>query len=239
MVFQNYQLKPNLSILELGCGNGGIWKENASQIPIGTKLTLSDFSKGMLEAAKSNTAELDFAPKYAVIDAQSIPFSDSLFDIVIANHMLYHVPDINMALKEIARVLKPGGIFYATTIGKDNFKELISLLHDFDAEIDFAQDAITKAFGLESGKDLLSPYFNAVASERYEDSLHVTESKPLIEYVLSSQGIGNINEIIVGQKIEQFKRYIEDMLMKDGYIDIQKDAGMFISRFPQKTEVFT
>ena len=188
----------------------------------------------MLDAAKGNTCGLGFIEKYLVIDAQGIPFADNTFDIVIANHMLYHVPNVSMALSEISRVLKPEGIFYATTIGNNNFAELIEILHDFDAEIDFAQDSITKAFGLETGKELLDMCFNSVESKRYDDSLHITEAKPLVDYVLSLQGIGNISTIILGEKTGQFGRYIEKIFERGECLDIKKDAGIFISGFPKK-----
>jgi len=229
-VFQNYALKPNQTVLELGCGNAATWRENAQLVPNGIKLTLSDFSSGMLDAARQNTAELGFVDAYAVIDAQSIPFSDDAFDIVIANHMLYHVPNVRMALMEVARVLKPHGVFYATSIGKDNMRELVSLLHDFDPGMDFAQDAILNAFGLESGKALLAQVFDSVEVRRYEDSLHVTQPKPLVDYILSSQGMGNVNEIIVGDRVQAFHEYVKALIANDGAIDIQKDAGIIISR---------
>jgi len=231
-VFQNYALKPNQTMLELGCGNAAVWKENADGVPSGVQLTLSDFSSGMLDAARQNTAGLGFVDAYAVIDAQSIPFPDDALDIVIANHVLYHVPNVGMALMEIARVLKPDGVFYATTIGKDNMREFAGLLHDFNPGIDFAQDAILNAFGLESGQTLLAQAFDSVEVKRYEDSLHVTRPKPLVDYILSSQGMGNVSEIIVGGRVRAFHKHVEALIAKDGFIDIQKDAGMFISNKP-------
>ena len=233
-VFQNYRLHPGQCVLELGCGNAGIWSSNNDKIPASTVLTLTDFSEGMLDAAKINTTGINATLKYAVVDAQSIPYCDNTFDIVIANHMLYHVQDIHIALKEISRVLKPDGTFYATTIGRDNMKEIAKILHGFDSAIDFAFDLITEAFGLETGGALLSHHFSSIEILRYEDSLHITEPGPLIDYILSSEGIGNVNEIIVGENIERFKSYIHDIFSRCGYIDIRKDAGMFISSRPKK-----
>lgn len=229
-IFQNYQIKSGQYILELGCGNAGMWSSNSDIILPDIRLVLSDFSEGMIEASKINTKDAKYVIDYAVIDAQSIPYDDDMFDIVIANHMLYHVPDIDKALTEIARVLKPDGTFYATTLGNSNFKELIDILYDYDPQIDFAMELITEAFGLETGEALLSRYFKSVEMLRYEDSLHITEPQPLIDYLLSSQGIGNINDIIVDDKIADFAKYIEGLFAEKGYIDIQKDAGMFICK---------
>ena len=227
-VFQNYELKPGQSILELGCGDANIWKINKDKIPNGIKITLSDFSPGMLNTAKENTNNIN-GIEYQIIDAQDIPFADNMFDIVIANHMLYHVPDINKALCEISRVNKKDGVFYSTTMGSENLKELINLLHDFDCRIDFAQSAITDAFGLESGCTILEKHFHSVELKKYVDSLHITEPTPLIDYVLSSQGIGNVNDIITDERVAEFSKYITALFEDKGYIDIYKDAGMFIS----------
>lgn len=226
-VFQQYCIQPNMTVLELGCGGGMIWKQHASEIPSGVQLILSDFSEGMLASAKENTSSLD-SVRYEQIDAQNIPYDDHTVDRIIANHMLYHVPDVQRAIHEIARVLKPSGIFYATTIGEKNFKELIDLLHAYDPKIDFAQGSIVEAFGLETGLEKLSPFFESVQVQRYIDHLHITEPQPLIDYVLSSAGIGNVNNIICGERVAAFSEYIEHIFEQQGYIDIHKEAGIFI-----------
>ena len=62
------------------------------------------------------------------IDAQSIPYRTDSFDAVIANHMLYHIPDLGKTLSEIRRVLKPEGHLYATTVGLNHMAELRACL---------------------------------------------------------------------------------------------------------------
>ena len=93
-IVSHYHLAPGDAVLE------GI------SLPDACHVTLTDLSEGMLEAAKQNTVHL--GADYAVCDAMALPFPDASFDVVIANMMLYHVPDIDRALMEIRRVLKPG-----------------------------------------------------------------------------------------------------------------------------------
>ena len=218
---RQYGLCPGQHVLELGCGNGGQWTGRGAELQ-GVALLLSDFSQGMLQAARENTAGIP-SVAYACIDAQDIPLPDGKFDMVIANHMLYHVPDIERALGEIARVLKPGGTLCATTLGSKNLCELTALLHTFDPAIDFTQRAITDVFGLESGAPKLRRHFARVELRRYPDSLHVTQAQPLVDYVLSFMGMGNINE----EQASRLLCHLDDKIARDGAIDITKDAGMF------------
>src|SRR5215216_6982425 len=118
------KLPGNARILELGCGHGLLWKENASRIPAAWNITLSDLSSGMLDAAWRNLVVTGRAFQFKEIDAQSISFKEGSFDAVIANHMLYHVPDRQKGLAEIRRVLKPNDHLFATTIGKNHLKEI-------------------------------------------------------------------------------------------------------------------
>ncbi|MDR1465572.1 MAG: class I SAM-dependent methyltransferase [Oscillospiraceae bacterium] len=228
-VFRQYVLSPGQCVLELGCGGGGIWGTHADEVPAGLRLVLSDLSEGMLAAAREATGALS-GITYRVIDAQAIPHPDSSFDAVIANHMLYHVPDLGRALAEIARVLRPGGTFYATTVGRGNLRELSHLLRDYDPAIDFAQEqeAIAAAFGLESAPAKLAPFFRRVELRRYDDSLHVTEAGPLADYVLSFAGMGNARERLAGQE-EDFCRWLAARLSRTGAIDIRKSAGMLVA----------
>lgn len=115
-LFEKYKFSNGYRILELGCGNGRQWHNRIQQLPIDCTLVLSDFLDGMVENVwgKYLSHKNMLAQK---IDIQNIPFPDNCFDVVIANHMLYHVPDLSKALFEVKRVLKSHGKFYASTNG--------------------------------------------------------------------------------------------------------------------------
>src|SRR5438093_720553 len=160
--FDRLQLPPRSRILELGCGDGGLWLKNAERIPAAWAITLSDFSPGMLRDVRNNLKAVERQFRYAVSDAQAIPFVDGHFDAVIANHMLYHVPDRPRALAEIRRVLRPGGRLFAATNGGRHMRELHEWIQAIVPDLPPVTERWTEAFSLESGREELSPFFSPV-----------------------------------------------------------------------------
>src|SRR5262249_53703644 len=146
-----FKIAPQSRILELGCGPGPLWLQNIQRIPASWAITLSDFSPGMLDEARRNLAASGRPFSCEVIDAQSIPFADASFDAVIANHMLFYVPDRPKALAEIRRVLRPGGYFYASTVGESHLREMGALMRRFDSQSVFGIERFDESFSLENG----------------------------------------------------------------------------------------
>jgi ubiquinone/menaquinone biosynthesis C-methylase UbiE len=208
-------------VLELGCGPAHMWKECAGRIPAGWSITLSDLSDGMLEAAWRSLVVTGCAFKFEQIDAQSIPYPDESFDVVIANHMLYHVPDRPKALVEIVRVLKPGGHFIATTVGVRHLAEINYWLKQVSPDTDFAPFSIS--FTLENGLEQLTPFFSQIENKRYDDSLRVTEIEPLIAYIRSTFKASELSE----SALENVRQELENLLKTSGEIFITKDSGLF------------
>lgn len=216
-VFDRLRLPANARILEIGCGAGSLWLENHSRVPAGWKITLSDLSAGMLAQAWRN---LDFS-RFAALDAQDIPFSDSRFEAVIANHMLYHVPDRPRALSEIRRILTPGGRIYAATGGRDQFHELIAMVRRFDPGLVLWEGRGPDSFVLETGAEQLAPWFSEVILHRYDDALEVTEIEPLVEYVASKVALSP-------ERKAAFARFAEEEMARlGGVLRISKDYGLF------------
>ncbi|MEJ2249810.1 MAG: methyltransferase domain-containing protein [Candidatus Lokiarchaeota archaeon] len=69
--------------------------------------------------------------KFKIIDAEEIPYRNQVFDVVLACHMLYHIPNIKKALTSINRVIKPSGRFISTTTSKRHIWELRNFLSKF------------------------------------------------------------------------------------------------------------
>lgn len=210
-------------LLELGCGNGKLWQENRIDLR-NREIFLSDISEGMVEEVRNKLGS-DF--NCIAADAEKIPFKDSYFDSIIANHVLFYLNDLNLGLKEIDRVLKSDGILYCSTYGKNHMKEITEIVQNFDSRINLSNHSLYDIFGLENGESILSKYFSNIQRIDYQDSLEITESKPLIDYIMSCHG--NQNEIL-GPRLNEFKEYIEELLKNSGKIVVTKQAGLFICK---------
>ena len=222
-VFDQLRLPERCRVLELGCGPADLWRQNLDRIPAGWDITLTDFSPGMLDQARRNLAETDRPFAFEVVDAQAIPFEDAGFDAVIANFMLYHVPDRPRALAEIRRVLRPGGRFYAGTVGQAHLRELHDLARRFDPALVGWGGAPSDSFRLENGAEQIARFFARVTLRRYDDGLRVDEAEPIVTFVASQDPSG----LLVGERRPAFRQFVEDELVANGSIYITKDCGLF------------
>ena len=111
---------PYADALELGSGTG-FFLLNLMQAGVATRGHVTDLSPGMVEAAVRNGTALGLDVDGRVADAESIPYDDASFDLVVGHAVLHHIPDVELALREVLRVLKPGGRFVfagePTTVG--------------------------------------------------------------------------------------------------------------------------
>jgi SAM-dependent methyltransferase len=136
------------AVLEVGCGQGAF---AAALAEAGIDVVATDQSAQMVEL----TAVRGVTARQA--DIQDLPFGDSSFDCVVANYMLYHVPDLPRALDEVARVLRPGGVFVAVTNSRQKIGEMWDLVGRAP-DLDGAE----AAFGRENGTELLERHFETV-----------------------------------------------------------------------------
>lgn len=223
-LFQFLSLSSGMRILELGCGNGDLWTENLKQIPKDVSIVLSDSSEGMVHEVQRKLGN-DDRFSFGVFDMDHIPFEDSAFDAVIANHVLFYSPAIDATLQEICRVMKPQATFFCSTYGHNHMKEITQLVQHFNPEIRLSSDALYEVFGLENGEEILSSVFSLVSCHRYKDSIWLNEAEPLISYILSCHG--NQNRLLLNH-YKEFSEYVQQEV-SSGF-EITKDAGLFIAR---------
>ena len=221
-LISNYEIREGMKVLELGTGTGDIWIGHDDLIAKCAKLVLSDFSEGMLETARKNIGERANV-EYRQIDVQCIPFEDSSFDIIIANMMLYHVPDIHKAVSEIRRVLKDDGVFYSATYGEHNFNDTIAEWFGLIGE-NYDPNHL---FTLQNGGDVLGKEFADIEVRRYDDSLHVTNIEDLADYLQSLKALHGIGTMERDEILKMLSLHEEG-----GSIDLKKEYGTFIARKP-------
>ncbi len=252
-LYSQIDFEDSNNILEIGCGNGELWKdswknEKVSESQRKTKqIWLTDISEGMLEDAKEQLQSLYLNTfSYAILEigknelksfVQEHFFKDNSFldknneknklDIIIANHVLFYIKNLEEALEEFVEVLKDSGTLYASTYGEHHMKEITELAQQFDSRIKLTEVALYKQFGLQNGRKLLSKYFSSVELRMYEDELMVNDAKALADYILSCHG--NQKEILAN-RYEEFTAFLEEKIKKEGYIRITKEAGVWIAK---------
>jgi ubiquinone/menaquinone biosynthesis C-methylase UbiE len=116
--------------LELGCGTG-FFLLNLIQSGVARRGSVTDLSPGMVKVATRNGQSLGLDIDGRVADAEGIPYDDNTFDLVVGHAVLHHIPDVELSLGEVLRVLKPGGRFVfagePTTVG-DGYARTLSTL---------------------------------------------------------------------------------------------------------------
>jgi SAM-dependent methyltransferase len=156
-------------LLEVGCG----WGELASWLAEATRAEViaTDLSPRMVELAQRAGVDA------RVADVQALPFADESFDAVVAAWMLYHVPDLERGLGEIARVLRSGGAFFATTNSRYHLQELRDLVGSGPSPSKFTR---------EDGRDQLLRHFASVDRIDVDGELVFDERSQVDDYVRAS-----------------------------------------------------
>ena len=172
VVIEELQRREPRRVLEVGCG----WGELAERIraELGCEVVALDTSERMVELARERGVEA------VVGDVQELPFADGSFDAAVAAWMLYHVPDLDRGVAELARVLRPGGTLVAVTNGANDFEELWSLVgRDVSAR--------TLTFRVENGEDHLRRHFTEVERRDLVTSISFPDSETMRRYIGSSE----------------------------------------------------
>ncbi len=222
---------PEGAVLEVGCGPGWLWADEGAALPAGLWLTLTDLSPGMVEVAGERVRSLD---RFDLIetceaDAQQLPFDDRAFDVVVANHMLYHVPEPVRAVAELARVLRADGVLMAATVGRRHLREL----WEIRAEV-FGGPPVNRTaevFGSVTGAAILRRSFATVEWRAYDDELRCTEPDDVVAALTSTPPGEDASPAQVQQLRQAVQRRFD---AGDGVLVISKETGVLLGRDPSR-----
>lgn len=189
-VLDRYQWAGGESVLDIGSGPGIYLDALLPRIPTG-RYVAGDLSPGMLKSLK---ARGDVAPTSAgIMDAEALPFPDKSFDVVLANYMLYHVLDVERAVKEFRRVMRNSkSMLIVATSSEYTMPEFNTLIQRAvrllrQGADDLTDQSLLQNFSLESGTTILARHFPSVVRYDIPGMIVFPDTEPVIEYFESSR----------------------------------------------------
>lgn len=221
---------PGQTLADIGCGHGAY---HASLAAAGARITAVDASNGMVAEAYRLAQRNGWSVFALQADAQALPLADGGFDRVMANHMLYHVPDQLAALRELRRIVRPGGRVLLATMAADSSR----LLHDLHAaaaaEVGLvALPDVGVRFNL-SHLPLVRSVFPTARVLEWEDAFLF----PDVESVLRYYATGFVDYVDAPPRdrshrpllMEAMAARVADILAVDGVLCVPKTAGCFVA----------
>jgi SAM-dependent methyltransferase len=156
-------------VLEVGCGPGLLAERLRDERDI--SVIALDSSERMVALTRARGIDARLG------DVQALAFADDSFDVVIAAWMLYHVTDLDHGLREIARVLRPGGTLIATTNSERHLAEMWMLV---------GLDGYPLPFNAENGARILGRHFAHVDQQDISGTVNFPDREAIRRYVASS-----------------------------------------------------
>ena len=170
------------SVLEVGCGEGELSERVRAEL--GIEILALDQSERMVELTRARGVDARIG------DVQELPFADGSFDVAIAAWMLYHAPDLDRAIAELARVLRSGGRLVAATNASDHLREMLRLggIEEFDF-----------SFRAENGAEILGRHFARVETRHATGTVTFRDAEQIRSYLRSSErlsaGVDRVPEL--------------------------------------------
>ena len=218
-------------VLDVGCGPGELLCEMARQRQGWGALVGLDFSPGMI--AKAAGLARDLPVHFCVGDAQGLPFPGASFEVVLARHMLYHVPDIGQAVAEAARVLGPGGRFLSVTNSAHTMAEYVALRREAAAHLPgvVEPELVSGRFSLENASGWLEPHFQEIQTHVLQGKLRFPSAQPFVDYFASARAMS----MLPGHSEEEWQAVleyvyakVEAIIKRQGYFDVSKVTGAVV-----------
>lgn len=215
-VMEQVGARPGQSLLDIGSGTGEDYHPLLRRVDI----VAMDLSLGMLAKVRGS--------KRVNGDAQALPFQDEAFDRVMADHMLYHVPDKVAALREMRRVARPGGRVVITANSRNSYRNLWEMRNEAIAELGLPEHyGVGYWFALED-VELVECVFPHVRVEEIRSAFVFPSAEPVFRYLATGPASVETEEDC--QRLFSLMRpRIEEIVQREGSFRVPKTAGCFIA----------
>jgi SAM-dependent methyltransferase len=230
-VLERAGLSGKESILDVGTGSGSYFNVMQQDYPSITYVGV-DTSLGLLRFHSATST-------VSVGDAECLPFANGVFDVVMANHMLFHVPDIDKAIADFRRVLKPDGMIIAATNSNQTMPEFQALFRR--ALLLLSQQVRPNSpyllpphetFTLESGVRKLSKQFHVVVRHDLPSALIFSEVEPVMKYLDSLRNLREPSlppDVTWEALMEAMHDQIQRVVTLHGELVVSKLSGVLIA----------
>lgn len=226
-------IAPGESVIDVGCGPGGI---HGRLCRVGARVTGVDASPGMVAEARAQAEREGLDVTVQEGDAEQLPFGDGQFDAALCCHMLYHVPNIERALRELHRVLRPGGRVLISTNAADHCARLSALHAQAAHELGFVPVVGGK---VEEGRFSLG-HLPLVRSVFPNAELHRLPNAflfPTTDAALAYYASGRIDAVERradetqhrAPLLARMRELIDEIIAREGVFRVPKDAGYFLA----------
>lgn len=220
------------AVLDLGCGTGGMLRMVAAA-GIGERWLGVDQSEAMVQKAASLADEAGLSIEFRQGDILDPPHDEERFDLICVCHMLYHVPDIDAAVANCARLLAPGGTLVATTNSRDtmepHFTDVRSALAERFPQIKI-EPSPDRRFSLENGAEYLLRHFDGIELRVRRDAFRFPDPAPWAAYLKSGRQL-MMPQGHTDDEWAEVASMIDDLARKQftgGPLVVPKVAGMFL-----------
>jgi SAM-dependent methyltransferase len=153
-------------VLEVGGGPGELGERIATEL--GCEVVMLDVSPRMVELARGRGVDA------RVGDVQELPFDDGSFDCTVAAWMLFHLPDLDTGLAELARVTRPGGRLVAVTNGEHHLRELREIA---------GHAAWPRTFTRENGGEAIGRHFAHVDRRDADGWITIEDDETVLRFI--------------------------------------------------------
>lgn len=224
-------LAPGMRVLDVGCGSGS-WHARLSAT--GARVIGVDLMEGMLREARSASAGLVPGPLLAQCEAQALAIADARVERVLCSGVLYHVADCERALREIKRVLAPGGCAVISTNGAYALRRFYELHAKAATELGYEPLPITPGHFTMDDTPVVSRVFSSVDRHILEGALVFKSADPALRFYATNRIDALRDRPADNSHREPLRARMRELVQteidREGAFRVPKSVGFFICR---------